>query len=759
MPKETVKKTETKVTTKTTSTKKTVAPATTPKSTETVKKTTTRTVTPTKKSTDVKKAVPTTKKTAVKKESTSKKPKESTSKGSGKDLIIVESPNKVKTISKIVGNKYNVMASAGHVMKIADKGYKNLGISVADGTFDISYEKIKTKTDIIRNLKLSVQDASTVYLASDLDREGELIAKTLRDALGLKKGKFKRITFNEITEKAILEAIENPRDIDEQLVDAAESRGIEDKVIGYLLSGIARRNVGAQSVGRVQSSSLIIVCERENEIINFVPKKYFEIFIQILKEGKTFLAKYVGTIDKKNTELTNAELVLSIIESCKLNNEYIVKEKKTSPRKISAPKPLITTSLQTEASSKLGLDPSETMSLAQELFEGPNVTGVTHGLITYIRTDKAEYSEEFGKEAENFIINRFGREFLGDGKGKKAKKVEGAQEAHEGIHPTDLSITPEFLKNKVPNDLYRLYKLIYDRSIATYMKEKELAMTSILVNNLNHLFRYSYSELVFEGFSKMYEMAKDDDDDEIEVVDRLNLNVGDTVDVKDIYSVQKETQPPKRFTEAGLIKKLESSGIGRPSTYSSTMKTLKDRAYTEINQRTIRPTTLGMKLYEFLKENFSKIINVEYTSNMESDLDAIAKGEMKRLDVLVPFYESITDNIVEFNQNHKGEKMADELVGKKCPDCGEELVYKTSMKGTRFIGCSSYPKCKHVEWINNVDKSVKCPDCEPGYIVPKTYRDKSNPGKTAVMYACSNYPECKHIMETKTYKELKSKSE
>lgn len=767
MPKETVKKTTKPTELKPRVVKKTTAVA--KKTATPVKKTTTtakKTPTPVKKAatvtkkttTPVKKKTTTTAKkttTPVKKKTTTVAKKSTTK--SGKDLIIVESPNKVKTISKIVGNKYNVMASAGHVMKIADKGYKNLGISVIDGTFDISYDKIKTKSDIIRNLKLSVQDANIVYLASDLDREGELIAKTLRDALKLKPGKFKRITFNEITEKAILEAIENPRDIDEQLVDAAESRGVEDKVIGYLLSGIARRNVGAPSVGRVQSSSLIIVCERENEITNFVPKKYYEIFIQILKDGKAFVAKYVGTIDKKNTELSEADQVHSIIEACKLNNEYVVKEKKTAPRKLSAPKPLITTSMQTEASSKLGMNPSETMSLAQQLFEGPNVTGVTHGLITYIRTDKAEYSEDFGKEAEAYILNNFGREFLGTPKKTKAKKVEGAQEAHEGIHPTDLSITPEFLKNKVPNDLYRLYKMIYDRSIASYMKEKELAMTSILINNLGHLFRYSYSELVFEGFTKMYEITKEDDEED-EIIDRLNLNQGDAVDVKDIYSMLKETQPPKRFSEAGLIKKLESSGIGRPSTYSSTMKTLKDRAYTEINQRSIRPTILGMKLYEFLKENFSEIINVQYTSNMESELDAIAKGEIKKLDVLTPFYDGITNNIIAFKEAHKDEKKEDELVGRKCSDCGEELVYKMSMKGTRFIGCSSYPKCKHVEWINNTDKSVKCPDCDSGYIIPKTYKDKTTKQKKT-FYACSGYPNCTHIMDEKEYKELKAKSE
>lgn len=749
-PREVTKKVTPKSTVAVTVPKKTVAPVEKPDA-------------PVKKVTSTaKKATSSTKKTTT--TTTAKKTTTSTAKktvvnANGKDLIIVESPNKVKTISKIVGNKYSVMASAGHVMKIADTGYKNLGINVADGTFDISYEKIKNKSDIIRNLKLSVQDAKMVYLASDLDREGELIAKTLRDALKLKKGEYRRITFNEITEKAILEAIANPRDINDQLVDAAESRGVEDKVIGYLLSGIARRNVGAPSVGRVQSSSLIIVCERENEIANFVTKKYYKIFVQILKDGKMFLAEYVGTIDKKNMELVNPELVQTIIEACKLNNEYIVKEKKTSPKKIAPPKPLITTSMQTEASSKLGINPTETMELAQQLFEGPNVTGITHGLITYLRTDKAEYSEEFGKEAELYIINHFGREFLGDSKGIKAKKVEGAQEAHEGIHPTDLSIVPEFLKNKVPNDLYRLYKLIYDRSIASYMKEKELASTSILINNLGHLFRYSYSELVFEGFSKMYEITKDDDDDDVEVVDRLNLNQGDRVDVKDIYSVLKETQPPKRFTEAGLIKKLESSGIGRPSTYSLTMKTLKERAYTEITNRSIRPTILGMKLYEFLRENFSGIINVQYTSNMESGLDAIAKGEVKKLDVLTPFYTSITDNIASFNKDHKGERVEDELVYRKCPDCGEELVYKTSMKGTRFIGCSSYPKCKHIEWINNADKSVKCPECETGYIVPKTYKDKKNDGKESVMYGCSTYPECKHVMDPKTYKELKSKSE
>lgn len=676
----------------------------------------------------------------------------------GKDLIICESPNKVKTISKILGNKYNVMASAGHVMKIADKGYKNLGIDVESGTFDISYDKIAEKSDIIRNLKLSVQDANTVYLASDLDREGELIAKTLKDVLKLKEGDYKRITFNEITERAILSAIENPRSIDYQLVDAAESRGIEDKVIGYLLSGIARRNVGAPSVGRVQSASLIIVCERENEINNFVPRKYYEIFIQIIKDGKPFLAKYVGTLDKENKELTDEVLVKSIIEACKLNDEYIVKEKSTKPKKIAPPKPLITTSMQTEASSKLGLNPTETMSLAQELFEGPNVTGVTHGLITYLRTDKAEYSEEFGKEAEAFIINNFGRGFLGNSKDIKAKKVEGAQEAHEGIHPTDLSITPDFLKGKIPNDMYRLYEMIYNRSIASYMKEKELASTTMLISNLSHIFKYNYSELVFEGFSKIYESAKDDDEEE-EIVDKLDLNVGDRVNVKDIYSILKETKPPKRFTEAGLIKKLESSGIGRPSTYSSTMKTLKDRNYTEINQRSIRPTILGMKLYDFLKTNFSEIINVQYTSNMESDLDAIAKGQVKKLDILEPFYKNIKHNISEFNKENKNNKPEDEPVGRKCPDCGEELVYKVSTKGTRFIGCSGYPKCKHIEWIKTVsDKSVKCPDCEEGYIVEKTFVDKTTKKKKS-MYGCSEYPACTHIMDEKTYKEIKSKSE
>lgn len=742
-----VVKEKTSTTTKTTAAKKKVTPEVPKKSAST---------TTAKKTTTVKKTSPVTEKksTTVAKKKTTTKPKTS----GGKDLIIVESPNKVKTISKILGNRYNVMASAGHVMKIADKGYKNLGIDVESGTFDISYDKITGKSDIIRNLKLSVQDANVVYLASDLDREGELIAKTLKDALKLKEGNYRRITFNEITEKAILEAIENPRGIDYQLVDAAESRGIEDKVIGYLLSGIARRNVGAPSVGRVQSASLIIVCERENEINNFVPRKYYEIFIQIIKDGKPFLAKYVGTLDRENKELTDEVLVKSIIEACKLNDEYVVKEKSTKPKKIAPPKPLITTSMQTEASSKLGLNPTETMSLAQELFEGPNVTGITHGLITYLRTDKAEYSEEFGKEAEAFIINKFGRGFLGNSKDIKAKKVEGAQEAHEGIHPTDLSITPDFLKGKVPNDMYRLYEMIYNRSIASYMKEKELASTTMLISNLSHVFKYNYSELVFEGFSKMYESAKDDDEEE-EVVDRLDLNVGDRVDVKDIYSVLKETKPPKRFTEAGLIKKLESSGIGRPSTYSSTMKTLKDRNYTEINQRSIRPTILGMKLYDFLKTNFSEIINVQYTSNMESDLDAIAKGQVKKLDILEPFYKNIKHNISEFNKENKNNKPEDEPVGRKCPDCGEELVYKVSMKGTRFIGCSGYPKCKHIEWIKTIsDKSVKCPDCEEGYIVEKTFVDKKTKKKKS-MYGCSEYPVCTHIMDEKTYKEIKSKSE
>lgn len=700
----------------------------------------------------------TTKKTTAKKKNTKKTaPKKTTPKKDGKPLIILESPNKVRTVSNIVGNKFNVMASAGHVMRIADKGYRNLGIDVEDGTFKISYSRIQAKTDIIRNLRLSVQDAPMVYLASDLDREGELIASNLKDLLKLKKDDYKRIVFNEITERAVLEAIENPRDIDKDLVAAAESRGVEDKVIGYLLSPLARRNVGAPSVGRVQSAALLIICERENEITNFESVKYYEIYIQILKDNKTFLAKYIGEEGSKGKlDLNNIEDVVKILEKCKLNNEYNVKDKTTRPRKVNPPLPLITTSMQTEASSKLGLTPDVTMGLAQQLFEGLNIDGVTQGLITYLRTDKPEYSEEFGKEAEKYILNNFGREYLNPPSAKKAKaKKEGAQEAHEGIRPTDLSIDPESIKAKVPNNLYRLYKLIYDRSIASYMKPKELDVTTIIVNNLEHLFRYSYGEVKFEGFTKVYEITKEDDEEE-EIIDKLDINVGDVVDVKDIYHVEKETQPPKRYSEATLIKKMESEGIGRPSTYASTMKTLKDREYVEVNRRILSPTLLGMKLYNFLKDNFSEIINTSYTSNMEKDLDLIASGKVDKLEILTEFYKNITDNIDEFNKNNKSIKKEDELVGRKCPDCGEELIYKISFKGLRFIGCSNFPKCKHVEWIQNIDKSVKCPSCEDGYIVPKTFTDRRS-GKKKTMYGCSIYPDCTYIMEEETYKELKEK--
>lgn len=738
------------------------------------------TKTPVKKTTKVtaKKVEPkkstTTKKAAPKKTTTAKKPTKAKATttpkiGTGKDLIVVESPNKVKSISKIVGNKYNVMASAGHIMRIADKGYKNLGIDVQDGTFKISYSKIADKSDIIRNLKLSVQEAKTVYLATDLDREGELISANLKEALKLKKDQYKRITFNEITEKAILEALENPRDIDQNMVDAAETRSIEDKVIGYLLSQIARKNVGANSVGRVQSSALIIICEREEEIIGFESKKYFEIYIQILKDKKTYLAKYIGTVDGENKDLSSEELVQTIIERCNLNGKYNVKEVNKNARKVSPPKPLITTSMQTEASSKLGLSPNETMRIAQQLFEGPDAPGIDHGLITYIRTDKAEYSEDFGKAAENYIIHHFGREYLAKTKVKAAtKKVkEGeaevkAQEAHEGIHPVDLSITPEMLQGHVNNNVYRLYKMIYERSIASYMPPKELEITHIIINNLNDLFRYSYTDVVFDGFSKIYEDGKDDDDTEEDVNEKLDLKVGDKADVKDIYSVEKETKPPRRFSEAGLIKQLESSGIGRPSTYASTMKTLKDREYIEIQRRIIQPTDLGMRLYKFLKEHFNDTINVAYTSKMEKDLDEILEGNVKKLDVLTKFYEEITNNITTFNANYKREVQPEELVGKKCPLCGEELLYKIGVRNqTRYIGCSNFPACKHVEWIPKpVDESVPCPECDNGFIVPKTYYDKKTKAKKT-FYACSGYPSCKHIMEEKTYKELleKSKSE
>lgn len=684
-----------------------------------------------------------------------------------KDLIIVESPNKVKTISKILGNKYNVMSSVGHILRIADKGYKNLGIDVNEGTFEISYSRLKDKADVVRNLKLSMQEADTVYLASDLDREGELIADNLRHTLKIPRDKYQRITFNEITEKAVMEAIENPRDIDHNLVAAAETRSIEDKIIGYMLSGIANKHVGAKSVGRVQSSSLIIICEREEEINNFVPKKYYEIYIQFIKEGKPYLAKYIGTTDKKNRELPDLEIVKEIIDKCKLNNEYLVNKIDTTTKRMAPPKPLITTTMQTEASSKLGFSPAQTMRLAQQLFEGSVYDGVDHGLITYIRTDKAEYSEEFGEQAKAYIIDKFGGKYLNVNTVKKAKKKEDenavqAQEAHEGIHPVDLNITPEDLKSRVTPDLYRLYEMIYNRSIASYMKEKELTITSVIINNSEHLFRYSYTEVAFDGFSKMYVMGKDIDDDQDEddnnTSEKIWFKQGEALDVKDVYSIEKETQPPRRYSEAGLIKKLETSGIGRPSTYASTMNTLKDRNYIQIESRSVRPTELGVKLYEFLGKNFSNVINVEYTSIMENELDQIAKGEVDKLEVLKPFWDNIIDSISAFNLTVKDTLPEFEPVGRKCPKCGEELMYKVSYKGLRYIGCSNHPKCKHVEWLNTIDKSVKCPDCEDGWIVEKSYKDKRTK-RMSKFYACSGYPNCTHIMEKDEYERIKNENE
>lgn len=604
-------------------------------------------------------------------------------------LLICESPNKVKTIASILRqldiNNCVVIASCGHVARIADVGEFNLGIDTK--TFAMNLEIIEDKRDIVKKLKSQVSVSSLVLLGTDGDREGEAIAWSLKEFLKVPNDKYQRIVYHEITKSAIEKALNNPLKIDEALVSAAHTRSKLDKIVGYRLSPIAIKNLGARSVGRCQSAGLKLVVDREKEIQNFKSEIYYEMFLNFKKNDIEFKAKYQG--DRKNrfgSKLKSITDCDTIAKECKGNPYYIsdCEQKLTTQN---APLPFITSSFQQECASKLGISVKNAMSAAQRLFEGVDIKGEHIAFITYIRTDSTNISEEFVPQIKKYILSNFGEKYYQGV--RETKKKENAQEGHECLRVVDLEMTPEKLSTYVSdNTLLRVYKLIYNRTVASLMSARKIFETTYTIENNNlHLFTMSSKEEAFDGWKRMYNVEK-----EKEEIIKEQFKTKEELKNTSLERIEKETQPPARYTESSLIKKLDALGIGRPSTYATIISTLLDekRNYCKIEDKKMKATDLAISLIDFLDKYFNEIVDSGYTASLEKSLDKISNGKIKSNAFLSTFYKELDDDINK-------EEGANGL-NKKCPNCGSTLVIKRGRFGP-FLACPRYPECKYTEKI------------------------------------------------------------
>lgn len=608
-------------------------------------------------------------------------------------LIIVESPNKCATIRNILKDTpYKdaiIMASVGHITEISNTGLYNMGIDVKND-FKADYVVSDSKKEIVKKLKDQVKIATKIYIASDGDREGEDIAHHLKEVLKIPNSKYERITYQEITKKAILYAIEHSRKIDYDLVEASESRQKIDKIIGYRISPITRQNNVGRSAGRCQSAGLKLLVEKEESIRAFIPETYYDVILSFTKDNTEFKAKYFGYIDKEIKEvkqIKTQEQVQWILDNCKKHDFTIlnVEHKDT----YEYPKfPFCTSTLQQEASKKLGIGVKEVMSLTQKLFEGINVDGQHIALITYHRTDSQELGKDFLPTLETFVKSNYTKDYYSPV--RKPKKSENEQDGHEAIRPVDLSMTPEKLSQyvKIPS-LIRLYTIIYKRTVAAAMKPAVISNTIYTIQCNNQVFIMTSKEVTFDGYRKVYTYSDDNDEDTLMITFKKNEKLKDTK----LSSVEKQTKPPARYTEATFIKELEKQGIGRPSTYATIVSTILDesRGYCEVKEKCLVPTEKGITLSHFLDEHFPDIINLHYTAELEKDLDLIANGKLNSLDFLKDFYSRLETAI-----GHASKAKEDEE--RVCPECGAKMVVRFN-KATKqkFYGCSNYPNCRHAE--------------------------------------------------------------
>ena len=636
-----------------------------------------------------------------------------------KNLVIVESPSKSKTIEKYLGKDYKVVSSKGHIRDLATTGQYGLGVDIENG-FKPNYVPIKGKSSVIKSLKKDVKDSDMVYLASDPDREGEAIAWHLKDALGIKDKGYKRVLFNEITHDKVIDAINNPTVIDDNLVKSQETRRILDRIIGFRLSKLLQSKIGAKSAGRVQSVALKLIVDREREIEAFIPEEYWKI-IAIFKEYEAELFKY----KTEDIELHTEEEANKVLDA--LGEEYTVESIDKKEKKRKSKFPFTTSTLQQEASTKLGFPARKTMSIAQKLYEGIDLGDETVGLITYMRTDSIRLSEDFVKPAMKYIEDNYGKKYVGYV--KTAKKNDNVQDAHEGIRPTSVLRDPLKVKQYLSNDEFKLYSLIYKRTLASLMSDATVNQTIIIFDNNDYKFKTTGQILIFDGYLKVYGDYESSEDKILP-----EIGDGEVAITNNVECTQHFTKPPSRYTEAKLIKELEELGIGRPSTYATIIDTIKSRDYVTLEEKKFKPTSMGIETTDKLQEFFSDLINTDYTRDMETDLDSIAEGNKVWNKVLEDFYKLFEPRVKgAFSDMEKKEA---EQTGENCPECGNPLVIRKGKYG-EFVACSTYPECKYIKKDEVKDVEVcDCPNCS-GKIVEK----KSRRGK--VFYGCNNYPKCK----------------
>lgn len=639
-----------------------------------------------------------------------------------KKLVIVESPHKSKTIEKYLGKDFKVVSSVGHIRDLSTSGKYGFGVDI-DNNFKPDYKIIKGKAKLVKELKKDIKDADFVYLATDPDREGEAISWHLYDTLGLKEENYDRIVFNEITKKAVLDSFNKARKIDDNLVKSQETRRILDRIIGFRLSKLMQSKTGGKSAGRVQSVALKLIVDREREIEAFIPEEYFEIEAKF----NDFDAK-LDTYNHKKIEIKKESEAKEILS--KLSNAFKIEsiDKKEKAKKSKFP--FTTSTLEQEASTKLGFTSKKTMMIAQKLYEGINLKDGAEGLISYMRTDSVRLSDEFIKDTYGYIKDNYGSEYVGYV--KKSNKTENVQDAHEAIRPTNINNNPEKIKEYLTNDEYKLYSLIYYRALASLMKDAKVEATTVILDNNNYQFKVNGQILIFDGYLKVYSKYEDSEDKVLPDFSNYKSNV---LVANTIEYTSHTTKPPARYTESKLIKEMEELGIGRPSTYAKTIDTIEERGYVKVIDKKFVPTEVGIETTDKLQEFFKDIINVEYTKNMEDDLDKIAEGNMEWNKLLSIFYQEFEPKVEVAFKNM--EKKAPEETGELCPNCGSPLVIKQSKYG-KFTACSNYPTCKYIK-SNKEEKEVKeiisCPKCDGKILEKKTKRGK-------IFYGCSNYPKC-----------------
>ena len=637
-----------------------------------------------------------------------------------KNLVIVESPAKAKTIKKFLGSNYEVIASNGHVR---DLPKSQMGIDI-EHDYEPKYITIRGKGDILAKLRKEVKKADKVYLATDPDREGEAISWHLSQALKLDADGYKRITFNEITKNAVKNSMKQAREIDMNLVDAQQARRVLDRMVGYRISPILWAKIKrGLSAGRVQSVALRLICDRENEINAFIPEEYWSLEVELKGKGmsKPIHAKYAGDISGK----AQLDKLLQKLQGA----DFRVKEVKEGNRTTKAPLPFTTSTLQQEASKKLNFSTQKTMRLAQQLYEGVDIKGRgTVGLITYLRTDSVRISEEAQQAARTFIAGHYGEQYVGEAK-KQNEKGKRIQDAHEAIRPTDLELSPVYVKESLGRDLYRLYQLIYNRFLASQMQNAVYHTTSVKIEAADELFTTSASKLAFDGFLSVYKLEEEKESGE----NFSGLEKGTVLTLKNQEEKQHYTQPPAHYTEALLVKTLEELGIGRPSTYAPTITTIMNRHYIVKEQKNLYVTELGEAVNQMMMKAFPVIVDVEFTANMESLLDGVEEGKVPWKTIIRNFYPDLEQAVQAAEKDLEHVKIEDEVTDVVCEQCGRHMVIKYGPHG-KFLGCPGFPDCRNTKPYYE-KTGVACPKCGKEIVLRKTKKGRK-------YYGCENNPEC-----------------